>query len=300
MTKGFEQRFVTTIYKGKAMSAASAEALLRELEQCIDSPRLPEDPKERLFVGVDLGTAFVVVVVLDEQKKPLACAMEFAHVVRDGLVVDYAGAVDVVRRLVAKVEGQLHCKLQNAAIAVPPGTDARTCTTHRYVVEAAGLEVTGTLDEPTAANAVLGISNGVIVDIGGGTTGLSIFKDGKVIYTADEATGGTHVSLVISGNRGIPVADAEKLKRDTSKHGEILPIVRPVIEKMAFIVKKHIDAFDVDTIHVVGGTCCLTGMEHIVAKETGKKVIKPYNPLLITPLGIALNCYDSDMTLEGC
>ncbi len=280
------------------MSYTTAEAFLRDLEKCIDAPRKPEDPKERLSVGVDLGTAFVVVVVLDEQKKPLACAMEFAHVVRDGLVVDYAGAVDVVRRLVAEVEGKLGCKLQNAAIAVPPGTNARTCTTHRYVVEAAGLEVTGTLDEPTAANAVLNISNGVIVDIGGGTTGLSIFENGKVIYTADEPTGGTHVSLVISGNRGIPAAEAEKLKRDAKMHKEILPIVRPVIEKMAFIVRNHIQGFDVDTIYLVGGTCCLTDMEHIVAKETGKKVIKPYNPLLITPLGIALNCYDSKVTLE--
>ncbi len=278
---------------------ASAQALLQDLEKCIKNPRKPEDPKAKLYVGVDLGTAFVVVVVLDEHKKPLACAMEFAHVVRDGLVVDYAGAVDVVRRLVAEVEESLGCKLQNAAIAVPPGTDARTCTTHRYVVEAAGLEVTGTLDEPTAANAVLQISNGVIVDIGGGTTGLSIFKDGKVIHTADEPTGGTHVSLVISGNRSITVSEAEEMKRDEKNHGQLLPIVRPVIEKMAFIVRNEIQGFDVDSIYLVGGTCCLTGMEHIVAKETGKKVIKPYNPLLITPLGIALNCYDSELTLEN-
>ncbi len=280
------------------MSADFIKALLRDVEKTIETPRQPEDPKDRLFVGVDLGTAFVVLVVLDGQKKPLACAMEFAHVVRDGLVVDYAGAVDVVRRLVAEVEAKLNLKLKNAAIAVPPGTSARTCTTHRYVVEAAGLEVTGTLDEPTAANAVLQISNGAIVDIGGGTTGLSIFKDGKVIHTADEPTGGTHVSLVISGNAGIPVAEAEKLKRDFSKHKEILPVVKPVIEKMAFIVKNHIEGFDVEDIYLVGGTCCLTGMEQIVAKETGKNVIKPYNPLLITPLGIALNCYDSDVTLD--
>ncbi len=280
------------------MSISAMEDLVREVEQCIETPRKPEDPKEKLYVGVDLGTAFVVVVVLDSQKKPLACALEFAHVVRDGLVVDYAGAVDVVRRLVAEVEEKLGCKLQNAAIAVPPGTDSRTCTTHRYVVEAAGLEVTGTLDEPTAANAVLNISNGVIVDIGGGTTGLSIFKDGKVIHTADEPTGGTHVSLVISGNGGITVAEAEKMKRDAANHKKLLPIVRPVIEKMGSIVKKHIEGFDVQDIYVVGGTCCLTDMEHIIAKETGKNVIKPYNPMLITPLGIALNCYDSDVTLD--
>lgn len=44
------------------------------------------------------------------------------------------------------------------------------------------------VDEPTAAAAVLKITDGAVVDVGGGTTGISILKDGKVIYTDDEAT----------------------------------------------------------------------------------------------------------------
>ncbi len=267
------------------------EKYITQLEECIKNPKGPANKGEKLFVGVDLGTAFVVVVVLDSALKPLACALEFASVVRDGVVVDYAGATDIVRRLVKELEEKIGCKLEFAAIAVPPGTDPRTCKTHNYVVEGAGLTVTGILDEPTAANAVLQISDGVIVDIGGGTTGLSIFKDGKVIYTADEATGGTHVSLVLSGHYKISFAEAEELKRNVDKHGEILPIVRPVIEKMASIVKKHIANYAVQDIYLVGGTCCLTGMEDIVAKVLGKNVIKPYNPMLITPLGIAMNCH---------
>ncbi len=273
------------------MPSAPYEKYITKLEKCIKNPRRPKSSTEKLFVGVDLGTAFVVVVVLDEKLKPLACALEFAHVVRDGVVVDYVGATDIVRRLVQDVEAKVGRKLEFAAIAVPPGTDASTCKTHNYVVESTGITVTNILDEPTAANAVLQISDGVIVDIGGGTTGLSIFKDGKVIYTADEATGGTHVSLVLSGHYKISLSEAERLKTNPKKHADILPIVRPVIEKMASIVKKHIDPFDVDDVYLVGGTCCLTHMENIVASVTGKNIIKPLNPLFITPLGIAMNCH---------
>lgn len=63
--------------------------------------------------------------------------------------------------------------------------------------------MTNLLDESTAANAVLRMQNGAVVDVGGGTTGISIFKDGKVVYVADEPTGGTHFSLVISGAYGM-------------------------------------------------------------------------------------------------
>lgn len=195
-----------------------------------------------------------------------------------------------MRSLVERLQEQLGRELTSAAIAVPPGTGAKDCATHRHVVEAAGLEVTATLDEPTAANAVLGIANGVIVDIGGGTTGLSVFKDGDVVYVADEATGGTHLSLVLAGNYNISFEEAETLKKEKTRQKEIFPVVRPVIEKMASIVNRHIAGRNVNAIYLVGGTCCLGGMENTMEQETGTPVLKPANPFLVTPLGIALNC----------
>ena len=149
---------------------------------------------------------------------------------------------------------------------------------------------TAVLDEPSAANAIYQISDGVIVDIGGGTTGLALLKDGKVVEIADEPTGGTHLTLVLSGNYHIPFAEAEAIKQDYSRHREILPILKPVIEKMATIVKKNIVSKNVDTIYLCGGTCCLTGMEKIIEKETGIPTIKPADPFLVTPTGIAMNC----------
>ena len=271
------------------MDIDAVESRIAELERRI-STVAEVSAREKLYVGVDLGTAYIVVVVVNSKGEPVACALEFAQVVRDGLVVDYVGATQIVRRLVGQLQERLGRELEDAAIAVPPGTGVRECATHRHVVEGAGLNVISILDEPTAANAVLNVENGVIVDIGGGTTGLSILENGKVVYVADEPTGGTHLSLVLAGNYGVSFEEAEKIKKDPARQREVFTVVKPVIEKMASIINSHIRGRNVSDIYLVGGTCCLKDMETIIAKETGKPVCKPSNPFLVTPLGIALNC----------
>lgn len=242
---------------------------------------------DKLKVGVDLGTAYIVIVVLDEDDNPVATQMQKADVLRDGVVVDYTGALNIVKQLKLKLEERIGKELIDCAIAMPAGTDS-SIKTHTYVAQGAGFNVINVLDEPTCANAIYGIENGVIVDIGGGTTGLAIIENGKVIKTADEPTGGTHVSLVLAGNYKISVEDAEKLKTDYSKHKEILPVVKAVIEKMTSIVNKYVS--NTDVLYLCGGTCCLTGIEEIFEKETHCKVYKPENPFLVTPAGIAINC----------
>ena len=275
------------------MDIDAVESRIAELERRI-STVAEVSAREKLYVGVDLGTAYIVVVVVNGSGEPVACALEFAQVVRDGLVVDYVGATQIVRRLVGQLQERLGRELEDAAIAVPPGTGVRECATHRHVVEGAGLNVTSILDEPTAANAVLNVENGVIVDIGGGTTGLSILENGKVTYVADEPTGGTHLTLVLAGNYGVSFEEAEKIKKDPARQREVFTVVKPVIEKMASIINSHIRGRNVSDIYLVGGTCCLKDMEKIIAKETGKPVCKPSNPFLVTPLGIALNCVKKD------
>jgi len=275
------------------MDIDAVESRIAELERRI-STVTEVSAREKLYVGVDLGTAYIVVVVVNGKGEPVACALEFAQVVRDGLVVDYVGATQIVRRLVGQLQERLGRELEDAAIAVPPGTGVRECATHRHVVEGAGLNVTSILDEPTAANAVLNVENGVIVDIGGGTTGLSILENGKVTYVADEPTGGTHLTLVLAGNYGVSFEEAEKIKKDPARQREVFTVVKPVIEKMASIINSHIRGRNVSDIYLVGGTCCLKDMEKIIAKETGKPVCKPSNPFLVTPLGIALNCVKKD------
>ena len=59
---------------------------------------LPHEGK-RLKTGLDLGTAYIVLVVLDENNQPVACEKRAASVLRDGVVVDYSGACRIVREL---------------------------------------------------------------------------------------------------------------------------------------------------------------------------------------------------------
>ena len=203
-----------------------------------------------LKTGVDLGTANIVIAVTDSENRPVAGASAPSHVVKDGIVVDFIGAIRTVKELKAQL-------------------------------------VTSVVDEPTAAAAVLGITDGAVVDVGGGTTGISILKDGKVIFTADEATGGTHMTLVLAGYYGISLEEAEELKKDPSREDDVFPIIKPVVSKMASIVKRFLQGYDVDKVYVVGGACCFKEFENVFEKELGIPAIKTNDTLLVTPLGIA-------------
>ena len=109
-------------------------------------------------VGVDLGTADIVVMVLNATGSPAACFLEWAEVVRDGVVVDYAGAVDIVRRLVGLAQEKLGVEFAGAATSFPPGTEPRLST---YILERVGLAVTAVQDEPTCvANSAQTRSDG--------------------------------------------------------------------------------------------------------------------------------------------
>ncbi len=243
----------------------------------------------KLKVGVDLGTANIAIAVLDENDNPIAGATEAASVVKDGLVVDYLGAIQIVKRLKLQLEDRLKCELKYTSCAVPPGTNAKDARAVKNVCEAADFEVDNIIDEPTAASLVLNITDGAVVDVGGGTTGISILEDGKVIYVADEPTGGTHMSLVIAGHYKISFEEAEKIKLSKKKHKEIYPIIEPVVEKMASIVNRHIKNYDIDTVYVVGGASDFLQFERTFEKELMKTIIKPKEPIYVTPLGIAIS-----------
>ena len=246
-------------------------------------------PRDRIHVGVDLGTAYTVLMVLDEDYQPIAGTYQFAQIVRDGLVVDFVGAVDLLRKMKSQVEERLGFTLTSASTGYPPGVPQAEVRATANVLFGAGLDCTGLIDEPTAANNVLQISDGAIVDVGGGTTGIAVLRDGKVVYTADEPTGGTHFSLVIAGSTGSTFEEAEALKKDPEEQSRLFPVIRPVMEKVGTIVSRHIRGHKVERIYLVGGTCAFPGIAQVIQEVTGVETALPGNPLFITPLGIAMN-----------
>lgn len=268
----------------------ACDQLVAEFEAVIKEPK--KSATGIYYTGVDLGTACIVLAVMDENFQPVAGAYRYADVVRDGMVVDYIGAISIVKELKAELEEKLDTELIYAAAAIPPGTDALDGGAIKNVVQGAGFELTNVLDEPTAANQVLSIQNGAVVDIGGGTTGISIIKDGEVVKVADDATGGTHLTLVTAGAYRFSFSEAELYKRDQNNHSELIRVLKPVVEKIAAIITAQIEGFEIDGLYLVGGTACLTGIETIIESKTGIKTYKPLNPMFVTPLGIALSCTD--------
>jgi ethanolamine utilization protein EutJ len=250
---------------------------------------------KELYAGVDIGTYKTMAIIIDDTGVPRAASMRRTEVVSSGLIVDYVGALNVVRELMEEFKRHCLVPIEKGATSYPPQTEYANLKTTTYILEGVGLEVLIAPDEPTAANQVLKIKNGAIVDVGGGTTGIAVIKNGKVIYTNDEATGGVHLSLVLAGNYKISYEEAETIKTDKKRNREVLPIVRPVIEKVSSIVASYLDRFkDLEKVCLVGGTCELEGFTDIVGRDIGVETFRPALPQFITPFGVALSCLDAN------
>ena len=272
------------------MTAVSALPAMLEA-QLARAAALVNDPApvgvaadDAVYLGIDLGTSDVVTMAVDADGAPLAVCLEWADVVRDGVVLAFFEAVQIVRAQVAAIEAKLGRRFTHAATSFPPGTDPRISAN---VIEAAGLSVSAIIDEPSAVASLLSIERGAVVDIGGGTTGVALIEGGKVVYSGDEATGGTHVTLVIAGALKKSIEDAETFKRERGE--EAWGIVRPVFEKMTDIVADHLaNHAPVDTLYLSGGSCALPGVRELFAQAfPAANVILPQPCLYLTPLAIA-------------
>ena len=241
-------------------------------------------PSEPLYLGIDLGTSDVVTMAVDAQGTPVAVCLEWADVVRDGVVLAFFEAVQIVKKQVAAIEAKLGRRFTHAATSFPPGTDPRISAN---VIEAAGLQVSAIIDEPSAVANLLGIKRGAVVDIGGGTTGVALIENGKVVYSGDEATGGHHVTLTLAGGLRVSIEDAEKFKIERGH--DAWGITRPVFEKMTDIVHYHLRGHvPVDVLYLSGGSCALPGVRELFADNfPGVEVVLPQPCLFLTPLAIA-------------
>ena len=269
------------------MNLDKVNKYIKDFEKTIKKPKTNFD-KSKFYVGVDLGTANIVITILDKDGKPVAGATQRSRVVRDGIVVDFMGAIGIVRKLKEDLEEKLGIQITEGYTAIPPGVEQGSVKAIVNVIESAGIDVLKVVDEPTAASYVLGITDGVVVDLGGGTTGISILEKGKVVFVADEPTGGTHMTLVLAGSYGVDFETAEDIKTDKKKEKEVFVQITPVLQKMASIVKKYIKDYKVKDVYLVGGACSFDESESIFEKELGLNIYKPYMPVYITPLGIAL------------
>lgn len=165
--------------------------------------------------------------------------------------------------------------------------------------EAAGVEVADILFESLAsAEAVL--SRGekeagvILIDIGGGTTDISVYKDGVLRHTAVLSLGGNHLTNDIAIGLAIPHEEAERIKKiygcawiDMQDRNEIqnivdremrfgaaqtkylTEIIQARTEELIKLVRKEIEAVpycsSVLSVVLTGGTSLLSGLRELTA-----------------------------------
>ncbi|HEY0448746.1 ethanolamine utilization protein EutJ [Actinophytocola sp.] len=239
-----------------------------------------------LRVGVDLGTASCVLVALDAgTDEPVWVDSEPSGALRDGVVVDFAAATATVRRLRTRFEAAFGSTVDNAAVGYPPCIpvgDARACG---YVCEAAGFLDVVLVDEVTAAQRTLAVRDGVVVDVGGGSTGVGVFRGGRLVALDDRPGGGHHLDLILAGALGLSISDAEETKR--LRPTEALPILVPGLQRVAESVRAMTGAAADLPLHLAGGALMIPGAGDVLAKYLERKVMTYPHALLITPIGIA-------------
>ncbi len=144
------------------------------------------------------------------------------------------------------------------------------------------------------------------IDMGGGTTGLSIFIKKHMIFTDCVRMGGDHVTLDISKGLQVPFATAERIKtfyggvhatgmddremieiggdtgdwehdRRTVSRAELIGIMRPRVEEILEEVRNRLDAAGFEhlpsqQIVLTGGASQIPGLDGLAPKILGQQV----------------------------
>lgn len=155
---------------------------------------------------------------------------EVLHVVSTGFILDgQEGIIDPLGMCGVRLESKVHI----VTSAVSSLQNLLKCC------EKAGLGVADVVCEPLAsAHCILTReekeSGAILVDIGGGTTGIAFFKDNGLRHTSVLGTGGNHLTNDISVGLRIPASEAERIKKESGAAfeglipgGEEMTVVQP-------------------------------------------------------------------------
>lgn len=133
---------------------------------------------------------------------------EVIHIVQRGFSID---GQDGIRTPIGMHGYRLEVETHIITAAAATVENLRQC------VGAAGVEVQQFVLNPLASGEVVLTDNerqmgAAVCDIGGGTTDMAIYVDGKVWHTMVLAVGGNHVTADIAHGLRLPVAQAEEIK----------------------------------------------------------------------------------------
>lgn len=166
--------------------------------------------------GMEITRADVDRCIENAQAVPLEANMEILHVIPQEYVVDgNDGIKDPIGMSGVRLEVDVHL----VAAAQGPLANLRRCA------EDAGIAVDGLVVQALASGLSV-LTPGerdlttVLIDIGGGTTDVGVFRRGTLAHSAVIPLGGDHVTQDISQLLRIPPEEAERVKR---RYGVALP-----------------------------------------------------------------------------
>ncbi|MBI4685044.1 MAG: cell division protein FtsA [Nitrospirae bacterium] len=262
-----------------------------------------------------IASASVVYIPLDR---------EVLHIIPSEFILDsQAGIKDPVGMSGVRLEAKVHI----VTGAVSSVKNLLKCC------EKAGLDVADIVLEPIAsAEAVLTEDEKelgtALIDIGGGTTDIAIYKDGSLRHTAVLALGGNHFTNDIAVGLRIPVQEAERVKKrygcayanatdgatEIDMEGAdrqlrkiqkkyITEIIQPRCEELSELIREEIEgtyviAKNTSGIVLTGGASLLEGIDSFLESELGFPVRKGIpegirgnglnNPMYSTGVGLIL------------
>jgi ethanolamine utilization protein EutJ len=109
-----------------------------------------------------------------------------------------------------------------------------------------------------------------------------------LLALGDLPGGGHHLNLILAGALGVPVTEAEELKR-LDNAGVHTATLKPGIERIAANIGRLLDPRPAGPVHLVGGALMTPGAGQIVSRYIEHPVVEHDHALLMTPFGIALS-----------
>lgn len=234
-------------------------------------------------------------------------AVAYVPVDREVLQIIPSFSIDGVNGIIdplGKKGKRLEAKVHIITGAITPVQNLIRCCVE------AGVRVADIVLEPVAsAEAVLSKEEKdmgtLMIDLGGGTTDIALFRDGVLRHTASLAIGGNHITNDIATGLGLTIDEAEKVKRACGLAGTceeidngsvalshyrtaalshyISEIVYLRCEELFSLIKKEIVTFSgyknteklppyIKRVVLTGGTSLLKGIDRVAEKTLGRLV----------------------------
>ncbi|WP_243031951.1 cell division protein FtsA [Thermus altitudinis] len=244
--------------------------------------------------GQSIGMADVERAIEQAKAYPFDSELELLHALPLEFKVDgQEGIRDPVGMAGVRLEVDVHL------VAAGRGPLANL----RRAVEDAGLEIEALVAQPLASGlGVLGPEEEhmtvLLLDVGGGTTEVAVFREGRLAHSSVLPLGGDHVTQDIAQLLKIPFEEAERVKR---KYGAALPeladpelvleinqeggslgevpapelarIIRPRLREILHLARQSVDEalgpleIKVNRVILTGGTALLKGFDLLARQQ---------------------------------